>query len=288
MRRISTGTKVTDKFGTGKHGFTNGNAVGGIAATDLEDVWFDHIQEEIANVIEGAGITLDPNNRAQLLAAIQKITGGRLLNIQVFTANGTYTPTAGTGSVIVEAIGGGGGSGGTSATASGTISVTGGGGAGAYARTRITSGFSGVAVTVGAGGVAGAAGAGNGGTGGTTSFGAFLTCNGAGGSGGRGAFAPANISLPGGGAAQPSSGNIVRSRGKDGGTGLTIGLGDFISGVGGDTPFGPGATAVNATGVGQNASTYGAGAGGAASGISAVAQAGGKGGDGVVIVYEFA
>ncbi|MFS8930938.1 hypothetical protein [Cupriavidus taiwanensis] len=72
MRRISTSTKVTDKFGAGKHGFTNGNAVGGIPATDLEDVWFDHIQEEAAGVIEAAGIVLDPNNRAQLLAALQK------------------------------------------------------------------------------------------------------------------------------------------------------------------------------------------------------------------------
>ncbi|MCK4164268.1 hypothetical protein [Ralstonia pseudosolanacearum] len=73
MRRISTSTKVVDKFGTGKHGFTNGNAVGGVASTDLEDVWFDHVQEEIANVIEGSGAALDSSNRAQLLAAIQSL-----------------------------------------------------------------------------------------------------------------------------------------------------------------------------------------------------------------------
>ncbi|CAL8476393.1 hypothetical protein [Caballeronia sp. S22] len=75
MRRISTATRVVDKFGAGKDGFTNGNAVGGIAATDLEDVWFDHVQEEIANVVEGAGLTLDASNRAQLLAAIQTLGG---------------------------------------------------------------------------------------------------------------------------------------------------------------------------------------------------------------------
>jgi hypothetical protein len=73
MRRISTATKVTDKFGLGKHGFTNGNAVSGVPATDMEDVWFDHVQEEIAGVVEGTGGTLDPNNRGQLLAAIQKL-----------------------------------------------------------------------------------------------------------------------------------------------------------------------------------------------------------------------
>lgn len=73
MRRISTSTKVVDKFGTGKHGFTNGNAAGGVASTDMEDVWFDHVQEEIANVIEATGAALDSSNRAQLLAAIQSL-----------------------------------------------------------------------------------------------------------------------------------------------------------------------------------------------------------------------
>ncbi|GAQ30199.1 hypothetical protein SAMD00023378_3882 [Ralstonia sp. NT80] len=213
---------------------------------------------------------------------------GRLLNIQIFTANATYTPTAGTTSVVVEAIGGGGGSGGTSATSSSTISVTGGGGAGAYARARFTSGFSGAAITIGAAGTAGASSAGNGGTGGTTSFGALLSCAGGTGSNGRGAFAPSSISAPGGGASQPASGNIVRSRGQDGGNGLTISLTDFISGVGGNTPFGAGGTAVNSTSPGSTATTFGAGAGGATSGISSAAQAGGAGAPGVVIVYEYA
>jgi len=87
MRRISTATKVTDKFGAGKHGFTNGNAVGGVPATDLEDVWFDHMQEEIANVVEWAGITLDGSNRAQLLAALQKI--GQAAGMSVANDTGT-------------------------------------------------------------------------------------------------------------------------------------------------------------------------------------------------------
>lgn len=73
MRRISTATRVIDKFGAGKDGFTNGDAVAGLPATDLEDVFFDHVQEEIANVVEGAGIALDGSNRAQLLAALQSM-----------------------------------------------------------------------------------------------------------------------------------------------------------------------------------------------------------------------
>jgi hypothetical protein len=74
MRRISTSTRVVDKFGAGKDGFTNGDPVGGIPSTDLEDVWFDHVQEEIATVIESAGMALDPSNRGQLLAALFRLT----------------------------------------------------------------------------------------------------------------------------------------------------------------------------------------------------------------------
>lgn len=74
MRRISTSTRVVDKFGAGKDGFTNGDPVGGVASTDLEDVWFDHVQEEIATVIESAGMALDSSNRGQLLAALFRLT----------------------------------------------------------------------------------------------------------------------------------------------------------------------------------------------------------------------
>ncbi|WP_431477842.1 gp53-like domain-containing protein [Massilia eburnea] len=71
MKRISTATKSVDKFGAGKHGFTNGNAVAGIPATDLEDSWFDSVQEELCAIIEAAGLALDGSNRAQLLAALR-------------------------------------------------------------------------------------------------------------------------------------------------------------------------------------------------------------------------
>lgn len=71
MKRISTATKSVDKFGVGKHGFTNGNAVTGIPATDLEDSWFDSVQEELCAIIEAAGLALDGSNRGQLLAALR-------------------------------------------------------------------------------------------------------------------------------------------------------------------------------------------------------------------------
>lgn len=80
MRRISTATRVVNKFGAGKDGFTNGDPVGGIAATDMEDVWFDHMQEEIATFVEFAGLVLDPANRSQLLAAVQALFAAKAGN----------------------------------------------------------------------------------------------------------------------------------------------------------------------------------------------------------------
>ncbi|SPB16537.1 tail protein [Caballeronia novacaledonica] len=104
MRRISTATKVVDKFGVGKPGFTNGNAVSGIAATDLEDVWFDHVQEEIANVVEASGQTLDPNDRTQLLAAIQSMFSpvvGTVRNLSMSVSAASASATMSADEIIV-------------------------------------------------------------------------------------------------------------------------------------------------------------------------------------------
>lgn len=78
MKRISTATKVVDKFGAGKHGFTNGDVVGGIAATDLEADHFDHVQEEICAVIEDpaavvAAGAVDGGSKIQLLTALKAL-----------------------------------------------------------------------------------------------------------------------------------------------------------------------------------------------------------------------
>ncbi|EED98585.1 conserved hypothetical protein [Burkholderia multivorans CGD1] len=83
------------------------------------------------------------------LSATGSLTGfvGRLLNVQVFTANGTYTPTSGTAKVIVTVQAPGGGSGAVPATAAGQSAAASGGGAGSYAKALITSGFSGVTIT---------------------------------------------------------------------------------------------------------------------------------------------
>lgn len=70
MQRIATATKAVDLFGVGKHGFKDGDLSLGVSPTDLEAAWFNNAQEEIASVIEGAGIVLDGAQKTQLLQAI--------------------------------------------------------------------------------------------------------------------------------------------------------------------------------------------------------------------------
>lgn len=76
MHRIDTPTALKDKFGAGKNGFTRGNPQTGIPATDLDDDYFDMLQEELASVVEAAGITLDKTKHNQLLDAILRVGAG--------------------------------------------------------------------------------------------------------------------------------------------------------------------------------------------------------------------
>lgn len=71
MHRIDTTTAKKDKFGAGKNGFTRGNPQTGVPATDLDDDYFDAIQEELAGVVEGGGLTLNKADRGQILKALK-------------------------------------------------------------------------------------------------------------------------------------------------------------------------------------------------------------------------
>lgn len=71
MHRIDTPTAQKDKFGAGKNGFTRGNPQTGVPVTDLDDDYFDSIQEEIAGVVEGSGLTLDKADNGQVLKALK-------------------------------------------------------------------------------------------------------------------------------------------------------------------------------------------------------------------------
>lgn len=198
---------------------------------------------------------------------------GCLLNIKTITTSGMYTPTAGTKSIIVEAVGGGGASGNLTATGATQNAISAAGSNGAYAKARYTSGFSSISVTVGAGGTVNGAGGGNGGDGGTTSFGSLLVCPAGKGSGVGTAKAPPFNE----GAAQPSS--------SPSGTGIIISR---------NGPFSSWPTVV-ALGMGSNFANsiisplagYGLGGDGVASNASEPARNGNPGSSGVVIVWEY-
>jgi hypothetical protein len=199
---------------------------------------------------------------------------GRLLNIQVFTANGTYTPTTGTKSIVVEVQGAGGGSGGIQSLPAGWYGASGSGGAGAYAKGRFLSGFSGAPVTVGAAGAGGANTGGAGGNGGTSSFGALVSAPGGGGATTiETSTFPSNSGIANGSSA-PSGGNIFMSTGSVGSQVLFATAG-FVNGFCQPT-----------------LSVFANGPGAGAMGIYTIPGAGAITGNagqaGIVIVYEYA
>lgn len=66
--------KISDVESTALNGlFTDGKISGGIPPTRLVAAWFNAIQTELVNVVEGAGIELDPENSAQVLEALNKL-----------------------------------------------------------------------------------------------------------------------------------------------------------------------------------------------------------------------
>ena len=73
MHRIDTATAQKDKFGAGKNGFTRGNPQTGTPATDLDDDYFDMLQEELCAVVEESGAELDKGKHDQLLTALRAL-----------------------------------------------------------------------------------------------------------------------------------------------------------------------------------------------------------------------
>ncbi|MFE4110371.1 hypothetical protein [Kosakonia sp. YIM B13611] len=75
MHRIDTPTAQVDKFGSGKNGFTRGNPQTGTPATDLDDDYFDMLQEELVGIVEAAGLSLDKTKHNQLRTALPLFLG---------------------------------------------------------------------------------------------------------------------------------------------------------------------------------------------------------------------
>lgn len=56
------------------HGeFTDGNVAGGVPPTILPAEWFNTLQRELIKVVQAGGLTLDPNDDTQVLAALKKL-----------------------------------------------------------------------------------------------------------------------------------------------------------------------------------------------------------------------
>lgn len=135
-------------------------------------------------------------------------TQGQQVVIQTFLTSGTYQPSPGCVSLVVETIGAGGGGGGSWEAAAGQINAGAGGGSGGRSRKALPLAMvrGGVIVTIGSGGAGGQPGAANGGDGGATQFGALCVANGGAGGGTQSAsvFAP----VPGRGAL-PGVGDVA-------------------------------------------------------------------------------
>ncbi|MBP9669330.1 MAG: DUF5011 domain-containing protein, partial [Candidatus Pacebacteria bacterium] len=224
--------------------------------------------------------------------------GGALINIQTFTSDGTYTPTAGATNVMVVVTGAGAGGGGADGPAADVTNetVAGGGGAGGTSIAFVDlTGITTVPVEVGIAGTAGSNAGGNGGVGGDSSFGTHATGTGGGvgtGTGqvnATGCAAAGAMGTPGtGGTANTGDINVT---GGDGFSGSC--LAEIVNGgSGGASYWGGGARGGvdpngNACAAGVTASAYGAGGGGAACEDSDVGATGGAGAGGVVVVYEY-
>lgn len=236
-----------------------------------------------------AGVWMDALRTAQAIAALAQ-AGLGAVNIQSFTASGTYTPTSGYTWAIAFVTGGGGGGGGADTASGGGDASGGGGGGGATAvgvldLTAITS----ETVTIGAAGTAGNTSGSNGGAGGNSSLGALLTANG--GSGGTGSGANVTMDVENnGGAGSSTTGGTALAFTVNGSSG---GDSDSTSGYGGGTLWGQGGPAQwfasNSTNTGVAGSVYGSGgSGGTAEDSSGSASAaGGAGAAGVVFILEF-
>lgn len=224
-----------------------------------------------------------------LNTVIAKTAVGRLIGVRNFSSSGTYTytPTAGTKSVVVEVQGAGGSGGGTAATSAGQAAVGGGGAAGAYSKGRFTSGFAGVTITVGLGGAQTAAGNNNGNAGATSSFGSLLTALGGGGGAGGGAGSSFPFASAGGVGTGVPTGGVINKAGSSAVQPIALLANVLVGSEGASSLFGRGGQSFSTSGNG-GPGLSGAGGGGACAGGVQPAFFGGNGGSGQVTIWEYA
>ena len=95
MHRIDTTHKQVDKFGSGKHGYTQGTP-GTALPTETDADAFDAFQEEILSVVETAGVAPVKGTNTQLLSAFSG-----LLNEMAILNFADVTPA---GSHVIEGV----------------------------------------------------------------------------------------------------------------------------------------------------------------------------------------
>ena len=217
------------------------------------------------------------------------MTGGDgiIIGKQVFTASGTYTPTAGMECCIIECVGGGGG--GNGKTGSGGVLMTAaGGGSGGYSRKLATAADIGASqvVTIGAGGAGGSyVGDAPGAGGGDTSVGTLCIA--------KGATSSSSWHL-GGNGGPPGTGDVVAAGSPGlGGIYTHATEANVTLGGGGSSYFGGGAPSTAWAGDVSStspaaASNYGGGGAGPSLNNTGAGVFGSNGSAGVVVIMEFA
>lgn len=245
-----------------------------------------------SDVVSGDTVT-QALSKLQGQIDIMPIGGAMLIGIQKFTATGTstYTPTAGTKSILVYALGGGGAGGGVLANS--TKSCGTGGGCGG---TRVAV-FNNIDTTTGTV-VVGTKGNGGTGTGGSGSASTFtykeVTITGNGGSGGISVqstdwFFAVNPTPAGGSGGATGAFTIYGNRGNN--PLVTNATNTLLSGEGGGTWAGYGGAAGFSTSAsgngGVNAPANSGAGGGGAYQSNNTSKIGGDGGSGVVIIFEY-
>ncbi|EFE8323382.1 glycine-rich domain-containing protein [Escherichia coli] len=309
MHRIDTKTAQKDKFGAGKNGFTRGNPQTGTPATDLDDDYFDMLQEELCSVVEASGASLEKGRHDQLLTALRALLlsrknpfgdiksdgtvktalenlglgdgSGRYSKTVVFSSSGSYTWPADVKRIDVILTAGGGGGGGCNAeNANQTFSGAGGGAGGTvFATIYATDNDAGpgtYTVTIGSGG-SGANGPGSGNNGGNSSF---MTLTALGGQGGQWGGATNTA----GGRGGSGSGGYKTEQGGDGSDGQAGQA--LLVGNGASSYWGGGGRAGQLSG--NPGVCSGSGGGGAYdNSYSHTSGRGGHGANGVLVIREY-
>ncbi|HGY6265621.1 TPA: glycine-rich domain-containing protein, partial [Escherichia coli] len=302
-------TAQKDKFGAGKNGFTRGNPQTGTPATDLDDDYFDMLQEELCSVVEASGASLEKGRHDQLLTALRALLlsrknpfgdiksdgtvktalenlglgdgSGRYSKTVVFSSSGSYTWPADVKRIDVILTAGGGGGGGCNAeNANQTFSGAGGGAGGTvFATIYATDNDAGpgtYTVTIGSGG-SGANGPGSGNNGGNSSF---MTLTALGGQGGQWGGATNTA----GGRGGSGSGGYKTEQGGDGSDGQAGQA--LLVGNGASSYWGGGGRAGQLSG--NPGVCSGSGGGGAYdNSYSHTSGRGGHGANGVLVIREF-